>query len=68
MVAKMKVEKTIKELDLDLRIKLLTISDLVGKSVKYKKRDVDFYSKLSQLLGEAQSILSDKYRGKSEET
>ena len=59
------LNKKIKDLALDLQIKVLQISNLNKWT---KDRDYNFYLQLAGLLEQAQQILSDKYYKKSEET
>jgi len=59
------LNKKIKDLALDLQIKILQISNLNKWT---KDKDYNFYLQLAGLLEQAQQILSDKYYKKSEET
>ena len=63
----MKKSKKIKDRELDLRIILGRIN-LLDKQTKVPNRDYNFYQKISNLLEQAQEILSDKYYGTSKET
>jgi hypothetical protein len=56
-----KNEKNIKELEMDLSIKILEIGTLDKWT---EKRDIIFYNKISELLEQAQHILSDRYNNK----
>jgi hypothetical protein len=59
-----KINKKIKDLDLDLQIKILD-ANILNKQTKAKDRNYDFYLEISNLLEQAQKILSDKYRKKT---